>query len=502
MNRSPSDLQATGRGNLTSRLLTLAPYAGVDDAAGIALEGAGPLLRAVALGIRADGRHELVWLALAVLTGRFPAPEQALATARALQLSPSGLCHRVFLDAAAGSPDGFARLSMPLDIVENAVVVDVDFCATHMHNTGIQRVVRQTLSRWNRQHDVMMVAWTHPGHSMRTLTHAERSRVVNWTGVDSPEAPSGEPAPRLVVPYNSHVLLPEVPENSYCSPLAALAQYSNNSVAMIGYDAIPVLSADMVPAEESERFGAYLAVVKHSDVVAGISAGSTLEFVGFAEAVGAQGLAGPTVVEVQLPVDTPDKTGDGYSQGSVGRIPSVLCVGSQEPRKNQLAVLFAADILWREGLEFSLTFVGGGSQWFIRTFDAHVRRLRKEGRDVTVRRGILDSDMLDEYRRAKFTVFPSLQEGYGLPVAESLVLGTPVITTNYGSTAEIARDGGCLMVDPRVDSSLADAMRLLLTDTDAYATLVEQIATRPSRSWDDYADELWDALVAGSSPRG
>ena len=44
--------------------------------------------------------------------------------------------------------------------------------------------------------------------------------------------------------------------------------------------------------------------------------------------------------------------------------------------------------------------------------------------------------------RGQVHVFPSVHEGYGLPVAESLALGTPVITTEYGSTAEIAAGGG------------------------------------------------------------
>jgi glycosyltransferase involved in cell wall biosynthesis len=92
-------------------------------------------------------------------------------------------------------------------------------------------------------------------------------------------------------------------------------------------------------------------------------------------------------------------------------------------------------------------------------------------------------------------VFPSLHEGFGLPVAESLALAVPVVTSNYGSTAEIAREGGCLLVDPRNDDAIAAAMRKLLTDDHLHARLLAECLARTPRSWADYADELWTRAV-------
>ena len=66
---------------------------------------------------------------------------------------------------------------------------------------------------------------------------------------------------------------------------------------------------------------------------------------------------------------------------------------------------------------------------------------------------------------ARFTVFPSLNEGFGLPLAESLACGTPAVTSDFGSMREIVDGGGgALLVDPRDDHSVADGMRSLLTD--------------------------------------
>ncbi len=80
-------------------------------------------------------------------------------------------------------------------------------------------------------------------------------------------------------------------------------------------------------------------------------------------------------------------------------------------------------------------------------------------------------------------------------MAESLALGTPVITSEYGSMAEIAAGGGALTVDPRDDHAIADAMRDLLTDDALLAQLESQARARPSRTWDDYARETWSVLV-------
>jgi glycosyltransferase involved in cell wall biosynthesis len=98
-------------------------------------------------------------------------------------------------------------------------------------------------------------------------------------------------------------------------------------------------------------------------------------------------------------------------------------------------------------------------------------------------------------------LFPSLNEGFGLPVAEALASGTPVVTTRHGSTAEIAEGGGALLVDPRDDHDLADAVGRLLEQPDLHAELRRQAAARPQRTWDEYARDLWTVLVASGADR-
>lgn len=76
-------------------------------------------------------------------------------------------------------------------------------------------------------------------------------------------------------------------------------------------------------------------------------------------------------------------------------------------------------------------------------------------------------------RGAKATVFPSLYEGFGLPVLESMMLGTPVITSNHGSLLEVAGDA-CLLVDPYDTRAVAEALRQIDSNSSLRAELVQK----------------------------
>jgi glycosyltransferase involved in cell wall biosynthesis len=125
-----------------------------------------------------------------------------------------------------------------------------------------------------------------------------------------------------------------------------------------------------------------------------------------------------------------------------------------------------------------------------------VEELQAAGRAITVRREVSQTELWRAYCSARFTVFPSLHEGFGLPVAESLAVGTPVITSRYGGTAEVAKGGGCIVVDPYDDDALVDAMRLLLTDDGRLETLRKEALSRHDRGWEESSHELWEKLVA------
>jgi glycosyltransferase involved in cell wall biosynthesis len=456
------------------------------------------VIHRLAVHAKATADAAVAWLVFIALSACFPTADDLADLRRRLDLATEGGAMTAALGATLSAASRTGRLERTMRVEEGSIIVDVNFCATHEHNTGIQRVVRQTIPRWVAAgHDLALVAWTADGEAMRDLGAAELDRVLHWDDRRHPQSGAENVDGIIVVPWRSQVFLPEVPLDKLCAPLAALAESSGNRVSLIGYDAIPLVSAESQRAEESQRFANYLTLLKHSDAVFGISDSAAEEFRGFVDALPAQGLEGPAVTSVRLAVGIPQAAADSAAESTSGEgaPPLVVCVGSHEPRKNQDAVLHAAHTLFRQGQRFRIVFVGGGDRSNRHGFDRKIARLRASGFDVSSRRKVTDTELWALYREARFSVFVSLHEGFGLPVAESLALGTPALTSNYGSLAEIAEGGGCATVDPRSDDQVIAGMRKLLTDDKVIATLRAQAAGRPVRGWDEYARELWAAAL-------
>lgn len=439
----------------------------------------------------ADNGPDIAWLAFIALLGRFPHRDELAVLRRELMLDPSA---RALFRAGERLESRSSGALRRIRLVSDRPVIDVGHTATTDHNSGIQRVVRKTLPYWfgGGDEDPQLVVWTDDDRGYRATTERERMTLLAWgrdrTGL-SQDAPTD-----LIVPWRTTVVLPEVVLRERAPALAALAADSGNRVTAIGYDLIPLISRDLVDPSEANKSAAYVEVIKHSAVVAGISRSAAREFEGLVTQLSAQGLEGPRVIAIPLGEEALD-TGD--SVPAAGDLPIILCVGSQEPRKNQTAVLAAASLLQRAGVAFRLVFVGGGPAKYTIPFDAQVAALVAAGVAVEAHRSMGDAQLAALYARARCTVMVSLHEGYGLPVVESLARGVPVVCSDHGSLAEIAESGGCILVDAHDPVAIADALGSLLRDDALAARLAAEASARPTRTWADYAAELHQALIGG-----
>jgi glycosyltransferase involved in cell wall biosynthesis len=180
-------------------------------------------------------------------------------------------------------------------------------------------------------------------------------------------------------------------------------------------------------------------------------------------------LALPTgAVEIVPPLLNPifrvggDRDKDAEAASKLGvRQPYVLAVASLEPRKNFGRLLDAWKALGLATGAHQLVVVAaeGWRQGRVR------RRLeRMTGDGSVVKIGyISDAVLAALYRRADVFVFPSLAEGFGLPVAEAMACGAPVVTSRASSMPEVAGDAA-LLVDPEDTDEIAAAMERLLGD--------------------------------------
>jgi glycosyltransferase involved in cell wall biosynthesis len=141
--------------------------------------------------------------------------------------------------------------------------------------------------------------------------------------------------------------------------------------------------------------------------------------------------------------------------------PYILNVGTLEPRKNLDGLLKAFAAAKKKGIPHQLV-VTGAKGWGESRIAPLVKDLGIEG-SVTFTGFIADDDLTHLYREADFFVYPSLYEGFGLPVLESMACGTPVLTSNSSSIPEVAGDAA-LLVDPQSESELSSAILKLAGD--------------------------------------
>jgi glycosyltransferase involved in cell wall biosynthesis len=155
-------------------------------------------------------------------------------------------------------------------------------------------------------------------------------------------------------------------------------------------------------------------------------------------------------------------------QHSIGDAPYFLFVGSVQERKNVRRSLLAFAELCKRGLPHHFVIVGA-KQW---KYEEILNTLTSlEVKDRIHFTGYVDeADLPALYTGAAAFVFPSLYEGFGLPVLESLACGTPAVTSTVSSLPEVAGDAAP-MVDPLDVDALADALYRLATDVTLHAAL-------------------------------
>jgi len=164
--------------------------------------------------------------------------------------------------------------------------------------------------------------------------------------------------------------------------------------------------------------------------------------------------------------------------------PYVLFVGTLEPRKNLVRLVRAYRRVAAAGLPHALV-LAGPLGWH---HQALHREIALAGPGDIVMTGALAPEDLDAlYRGAEAFVYPSLYEGFGLPVVEAMARGIPTVASNTSSIPEVSGDAA-LGVNPRSVREIAHAIETVLTDRQLAETLVRLGRARAERfSWDETA---------------
>jgi len=166
----------------------------------------------------------------------------------------------------------------------------------------------------------------------------------------------------------------------------------------------------------------------------------------------------------------------------------VLFLGNLEPRKNLPRLITGYRSLPQTLKRKHPLVIAGAAGWHTDEFERSLRSLREEERPILT--GYVPQKLIPHlYRGASLFVYPSLYEGFGLPLLEAMASGVPVIASESTALQEVVGDAGVL-VNPYEVDHLATAMKELLGDETKRQDMAAKAITRAGLfSWDKCARE-------------
>jgi glycosyltransferase involved in cell wall biosynthesis len=406
----------------------------------------------------------------------------------------------------------------------------IHLTGTDVGISGIPRVVknlgRELCSR--SKLNLVPVCWS---RRLGAIVHAEQKLLDNFARHGGPKLQQSSQARQPIASEPGEWLLfaeaphlhsydPEYPSISIDEPIGYARRFGLKVAALI-HDLLPLthqngragrrmfvdMAADGGRSDSSELERLRVALYAHAlalcDIVLPVSRTTGDLLTKWLIEHGRRAELLPPIAPVLLPEEVagaPRAIPEATSAPE-GSPTEFLAVGTVSAHKNQLAAMSAFQRLAERRPDLNIRFHVVGSVTPDAAVPASLTAKRARGRIIL--HGHLPDDELEALTaQVRASVFVSLAEGYGLPVAESLWRGKPCLCSGEGSIAEIARGGGCLEVDPRSLDEIEAGFETLATDHSRYSELMQEIATRRMKSWKEYADEIIGKLIACSLEGG
>jgi glycosyltransferase involved in cell wall biosynthesis len=374
----------------------------------------------------------------------------------------------------------------------------VDHTCTYPSNSGIQRVTRLLAksllamgaelvpAKWDAQKAVFVLP-----------SHGELEHLARWSG---PPIAAWSITDDLTDGRNAWLLIPELTTYSGAPDLARVAEYAaclGMQSAIIFYDAIPFKMRDIYPPEAIVAHTNYMRALNRFHRVIAISDSSRLDLRNFllreqAHLIGLD----DRVVAASLPGEFPGTERASQYREPDNDVIKILSVGTIEPRKNHIKMINAfLSAAARSTTKAQLTLVGSGPFADLRE---EIQKYTSLNSTVTWLDHVDDTRLVELYASCHFTVYPSLEEGFGLPVLESLWHGKPCICRDRGAIAEAAHGGGCVLIDTADEAQLAQAIGKLINDGTERARLGREATSRTFKTWQAYGRQVLTVLADSS----
>ena len=180
----------------------------------------------------------------------------------------------------------------------------------------------------------------------------------------------------------------------------------------------------------------------------------------------------------------------------------IFNLGTDFPHKNVKNLILAFNLLMDKGA-FPATLIIAGNRTSLASTRETEEALRQSPHAHNIKwiDHMPEEDLCAMYNAADVFAFPSLYEGFGLPILEAMACGTPVVTANSTSIPEVAGDAA-LLIDGTSVSEIAESIQKVLTDTELAGRLVQAGFQQAKKfSWDKTAgdtlqvyNELYDEI--------
>ena len=383
----------------------------------------------------------------------------------------------------------------PQSSATRQLLVDVSELVQRDARTGVQRVtrsiVKELIDNPPAGYEVVLVYVKGDGSGYR-YAHAFTAQFLGRPQAHA-DAPLDFQAGDIFLGLD---LLPHmVPQQS---PYLHDLHRDGVKIFFVVYDLLPVLMPEHFPPGTAERHQSWLKTVCAFDGVVCISHAVAQELATWEAAQASPRLRPLDIGWFHLGADVersmpsrgmPDNAADVLDK--LGRRPTMLAVGTIEPRKHYGQILAAFDLLWARGVEVNIVMVGKQG-WAIDELVVRLRAHPEAGKRLFWLEGISDEYLEKVYSASNCLIAASLGEGFGLPLIEAAQYKLPIIARDLPVFREVG--GECAYYFSGTQpQDLADAIsRWLAMDADGNAP---SSALLPVLTWADSARQLMQFVL-------
>ena len=390
------------------------------------------------------------------------------------------------------------------------LVIDVSNSVRDPANSGVIRVTRRVCRTLQDIAEPIFAVWQADLGRYGLPTALELGQLGQFNGPAAPRAIPCSPSSTQRIPLENALathsgpkwlLLSETIAADELRRIISFARTTGLHIGAIFYDAIPVLKPELCNAEMQSNHAGYMKELANADVVMPISHFSADSLTSMWASLGQH-------VNAHVAADVlPGEFGGVQrnelpKEAQAGDAVRILCVSTLEPRKNHKRLIEACLLMKQNhpDLRWQLILVGNryAGAFEIADYVSEISLLHPEIQWL----GIVDDAVLErEYRDADFSVYPSVMEGFGMPIMESIWHGRPCLCANEGVMSELAAGGGCLTTGVLDVHRLSEDIYKLCTDLHLRRQLSHAALHRPIKTWKDYAAELITSLQKHSVQR-